>query len=189
MNSPDTILSACQEQMTKAIEYLKKELRGVRTGRASPSIVENLKVEYYGSQTDMKNMAAISCPEPTQILIKPFDASSVGDIKKAIEQSGLGFNPIVESKQVRISIPALSGDRRKQLVAHCKKITEEAKVTIRNARRDANKHADALKTDPKAHVPEDEIETLKKEIQDLLKKFETEADDLTAKKVKEVETV
>jgi ribosome recycling factor len=189
MNDPDTILLTCEEQMTKAIDYLKKELRGVRTGRASPALVEHLKVEYYGSQSDLKNLAALSCPEPTQILIKPFDAGAVGDIKKAIEASGLGFTPIVESKQIRISIPALSGDRRKQLVAHCKKIAEEAKVTIRNARRDANKHADALKNDPKAHVPEDEIETLKEEIQSLLKKYETETDDLTAKKQKEVETV
>jgi ribosome recycling factor len=189
MNDPDTILLTCEEQMTKAIDYLKKELRGVRTGRASPALVEHLKVDYYGSSSDLKNLAALSCPEPTQILIKPFDAGAVGDIKKAIEASGLGFTPIVESKQIRISIPALSGDRRKQLVAHCKKIAEEAKVTIRNARRDANKHADALKNDPKAHVPEDEIETLKEEIQSLLKKYETETDDLTAKKQKEVETV
>ncbi len=189
MTDPDTILLTCEEGMTKAIDYLKKELRGVRTGRASPALIEHLKVEYYGSQSDMKNIASITVPEPTQLLIKPFDASTIGDIKRAIETSGLGLAPIVEGKQVRLSIPALSGDRRKQLVAHCKKVAEDAKVTIRNARRDANKHADALEKDPKAHVSEDEVKTLKEEIQALVKKYETESDDLVSKKQKEVETI
>ncbi|MFN7429115.1 MAG: ribosome-recycling factor, partial [bacterium] len=90
MTDPDTILLTCEEGMTKAIDYLKKELRGVRTGRASPALIEHLKVEYYGSQSDMKNIASITVPEPTQLLIKPFDASTIGDIKRAIETSGLG---------------------------------------------------------------------------------------------------
>lgn len=185
---PDTILLETEDHLQKAMEHLKKELRGVRTGRASPTIVESVRVEYYGSQSDLKSLASITCPEPTQILIKPFDAGSVQDIKKAIESSGLGLNPMPEGKQLRINIPALSGDRRKQLVAHCKKLGDDTKVSMRNIRRDANKHADQLKSGSHA-IPEDELETLKTEIQELLKKFETEADTSVGAKVKEVETV
>ena len=189
MNDPDTILLQTEEAMTKALEYLKKELRGMRTGRASTAMVEYVKVEYYGSAQDLKNIAAISTPEASQILIKPFDAGSLQDIKRGLEAAGLGMNPIIDGKQVRLQIPALTGDRRKQLVGHCKKLGEDCKVSIRNARRDGNKHADALKNDPKAHFPEDELETLKEEVQALLKKYETEADGAVSVKSKEIETV
>ncbi len=188
MPDPDTILLETEESMTKAIEHLKKELKSIRTGRASPAILEFVKVDYYGSQTDLKSLASITVPEPTQLLIKPFDAGAAGDIKKAIESSGLGLNPISEGKQLRVNIPALSGDRRKQLSAHCKKLAEDAKVSLRNTRRDANKHADALKSGAN-HIPEDELEQLKTEIQDLLKKYETETDTLAAAKQKDIETV
>lgn len=188
MTDPDTILLETEEAMSKAMDYLKKELKGVRTGRASPALIEFVKVDYYGAQTDLKSLASISVPEPSQLLIKPFDAGSISEIKKAIESSGLGLNPMPEGKQIRINIPALSGDRRKQLVGHCKKVGDEAKVTLRNARRDGNKHADALKGGAK-HFPEDEIETLKTEIQEMLKKYEADADAAVATKCKEVETV
>ena len=184
MTDPDTILLEAEETMTKALDYLKHELRGVRTGRATPALVEFLKVDYYGSPTDLKALAAISTPEPTQILIKPFDTGAVSDIKKAIETSGLGMNPIVESKQIRLNVPPLSRDRRQQMVGHCKKMGEEQKVAIRNVRRDANKHADGLKGGGK--ISEDEIETLKTEIQELLKKFEAEIDKAVEEKSKEV---
>ncbi len=188
MPDPDTILLETEEAMTKAVDYLKKEFKGIRTGRASPSLLEFIKVDYYGASTDLKALASISVPEPAQLLIKPFDAGAVGDIKRAIEASSLGLNPISEGKMLRISIPPLSGERRKQLVAHCRKLGEEAKVTLRNARRDANRHAEALKGGA-AHVPEDELEQLKTEIQDLLKKYETEVDTLVSTKSKEIETV
>jgi ribosome recycling factor len=188
MSDPDTILLEAEEAMAKAVDYLKKELRGIRTGRASPALVEFVKVDYYGTATDLKALAAISVPEPTQLLIKPFDAGSVGEIKRAIEASGLGLNPMVDGKQIRLNLPALSGDRRKQLVGHCKKLSEEAKVSLRNVRRDANKHADGLK-DSSAHIPEDEVDTLKNEIQDLLKKYEGQCDELVASKTKEIEQI
>ncbi len=188
MTDPDTILLEAEEAMTKSLDHLKKELRGMRTGRASPAMLEFIRVDYYGTQSELKNIASISVPEPSQLLIKPFDAGSVGEIKKAIESSGLGLNPISEGKQLRLNIPALSGDRRKQLVTHCKKLGEETKVSIRNTRRDANKHADALKTSTK-HYPEDEIEGLKTEIQELLKKYETSTDEAVASKSKEIETI
>lgn len=188
MSDPDTILLEAEEAMTKAVDYLKKELRGIRTGRASPALVEFVKVDYYGTATDLKALASISVPEPTQLLIKPFDAGSVGEIKRAIEASGLGLNPMIDGKQIRLNLPALSGDRRKQLVGHCKKMAEEAKVSLRNVRRDANKHADSLK-DSAAHIPEDEVETLKTEIQELLKKYEGQCDELVAAKTKEIEQI
>jgi len=185
---PDTILLGCEEHITKAMDHLKKELRAIRTGRASPSLVEHIRVEYFGAQSDLKSLATISVPEASQLLIKPFDKQSVGEIKRAIEASGLGLNPISEGAQLRVSIPALSGDRRKQLASQCKKIGEECKVSIRNSRRDANKHADTLKAG-KDQIPEDELEQLKEEIQNLLKKYETETDTLIAAKTKEIETV
>ncbi len=186
---PDTILLETEEAMTKAVEYLKSEFRGIRTGRASTALVEFLKVEYYGSMTDLKSIAAISVPESTQLLIKPFDQSAIGAIKSAIEQSGLGVNPINEGKQIRLNLPSLSADRRQQLVARVKKLGEEQKTAIRNTRRDANKHADGLTKQPGAHFPEDEIETLKEEIQNLLKKFEDEIDKQVESKSKEITTI
>ncbi len=183
---PDSILLDAEERMDKAIDHLKHEFRGLRTGRASTALVEYVKVDYYGSMTDLKSLASISVPEPTQILIKPFDASAVSEIKKALETSDLGLNPMVEAKQIRISIPALSTERRKQLAGHAKKTAEESKVAARNVRRDANKHADQLKKASDVNYPEDELETLKKEIQDLLKKHEHAIDKLLDDKTKEI---
>lgn len=181
---PDTILLEAEEHMSKAIEYLRQELRGMRTGRASTALVEYVKVDYYGSMTDLKSLAAISVPEPTQLLIRPFDAGSLHEIKKALESSDLGLSPMVDGKQIRINVPPLSGDRRKQLVAHVKRVGEEQKVVLRNARRDANKHAEALKDG--AHIPEDEVATLKDEIQELLKKYEKMIEDMVESKSKDV---
>ncbi len=186
MSDPDTILLETEEAMEKAVEYLKHEFRGLRTGRATTALVDFLKVDYYGSMTELKALAAISIPEPTQILIKPFDQGSVGAIKHAIEASGLGLNPIVEAKQVRLVVPALSAERRQQLSARVKKLGEETKVILRNARRDANKHAEALSKQAGVHVPEDEIETLKEEIQSLLKKYEEDVDKRVDEKTKEI---
>lgn len=187
--TPDSILLDAEDRMEKAIEHLKGEMRGVRTGRASTALVEYIKADYYGSPTELKALASISVPEPTQILIKPFDAGALGEIRKAIETSDLGLNPQVDGKQIRVNIPALSTDRRKQLVAHVKKVAEETKVSLRNVRREANKHADALLKDAASHYPEDEIETLKEEIQDLLKKHETVVDELVTAKSAEVMAV
>src|SRR5437762_9306237 len=125
---PDTILFETEELMEKALEHLKHELRGVRTGRASPAMVEYLKVDYYGTMTDLKALASISVPEPAQLLIKPFDAGAMAGIKTAIEKAALGLNPIMEAKQVRLVIPAMSQERRVKDAARIKKMGEEAKV-------------------------------------------------------------
>lgn len=184
--TPDSILMDAEEHMLKSLDYVKKELRGLRTGRASTALVEYIKVDYYGSPTDLKALAAISVPESTQILIQPFDPGSVGEIKRALETSDLGLNPQVEAKNIRINIPPLSKDRRQQLAGQAKKMGEEAKVAMRNSRRDANKHADALAKAKDAPISEDEVKQLHAEIQDLLKKYEKEIDDAVDAKSKEI---
>jgi len=183
---PETIIFEAEEHMQKAADYLAAELKGIRAGRASPAMVEFIKVDYYGSPTDLKSLAVVSVPEATQLLIKPFDASSVGAIRTAIEEANLGVNPMVEDKQIRINIPSLTTDRRKQLVSQAKKVGEEQKIVMRNARRDANKHADTLAKQDGTHFSEDQISDLKDNIQKLLKKYEGQIDDNMTKKSAEI---
>ena len=185
----DESLLTCEESMDKAVEYLKGELRGVRTGRASTALVEFIKVDYYGAPTELRQLALINVPEPTQILIKPFDASSTKEIGKAIEASGLGLNPIVEAKQVRLNLPPLSGERRTQLTSSIKHMGEQAKVAVRNARRDANKHIDQAAKDKTQHLSEDAVEQAKNDVQTLTKKYETLVDEQIAAKTKEIQEV
>ena len=185
----DEIQLDTEEAMEKAAEYLKNELRGVRTGRASTGLVEHVKVDYYGSPTDLRQLAMITVPEPTQLLIKPFDAGCVTQIGKALQASGLGLNPLVEGKQIRLMLPPLSGDRRQQMVSSVKQMGEQSKVTIRNGRRDANKHLDQLAKDKSQPISEDEIERAKQEIQNLLKSYEKKMDQMVEAKVKEVQEI
>jgi ribosome recycling factor len=184
--TPDSILKDAEQQMNKSVDYVKRELRGLRTGRASTALIEYVKVDYYGSSQDLKSLAAISVPEPTQLLIQPFDPGSVGEIKKAIETSDLGLTPQVDGKIIRVNVPALSKERRQQLVTQAKKMGEEAKVAIRNARRDANKHADQLGKDKSAHISEDEVKTLHDEVQELTKKYEADVDGAVKGKSEEI---
>ncbi len=185
----DEILLTAEEAMDKAVTYLKSELKGMRTGRASTALVEYIKVDYYGSPTDLRQLALISVSDATQIVIKPFDAGSTQAITKAIQSSDLGLNPQSDGKQIRLSIPPLSGERRQQLVASVKKMGEDAKVTLRNARRDANKHIDQIKNDKEAHVSEDDCDSSKDEVQDLLKKHEKQVTDAVDSKSKEIQEV
>jgi ribosome recycling factor len=171
------------------MQYVKSELRGVRTGRANTGLIEYVKVEYYGSQTDLRELAMITVSEATQLLVKPFDPGAMQEIVKAIQQAGLGLNPMSEGKQIRINIPALSGERRNQMVASVKHMGEQAKITIRNARRDANKHLDQIAKDKTLHISEDAIKQAKEEIQDSVKKYEGDVDHLIDAKVKEVQEV
>lgn len=186
---PDTILMEAEDHMSKAIEYLTSELKGIRAGRASPAMVEYVKVECYGGESDLKSIAAVSVPEPTQLVVKPFDPSLLGAIRTGIEQANLGLNPQVEDKHIRISIPSLTSDRRKQLVAQAKKTGEEQKIVLRNTRRDANKHADGLEKQDGPSFSEDEIKTLKDEIQELLKKYEGKIDEMVNKKSAEISDI
>lgn len=185
----DTVLMETEEKMTKSIEYLQREYRGVRTGRANTALLEYVKVEYYGSTVDLRDIAGISVPEPTQLLVKPFDPSAKSEIIKAIERSGLGLNPQAEGAQIRIMLPPPSSERRKQLAAQVRKMAEDSRVTIRNERRDANKAIDALENDPKSKVSEDQVTSAKEYVDEVTKKTTTKIDELTNKKVAEVEEI
>lgn len=185
----DEIQLTCEEAMEKALEYFKSEARGLRTGRASTGLVEYIKVDYYGSMTDLKALALLSTPEATQILIRPFDAASVQAIVKAIQSAGLGLNPMAEGKQIRVNIPSLTGERRQQLVGTLKQMAEASRVSIRNARRDANKALDAAEKDKSLSISEDEAKKAKESIQELLKKYEGSVDALVETKSKEILTV
>lgn len=143
-----------------------------------------LKVEYYGSPTPLKQLAQISTPDPTQIVIRPYDQGSLKDIEKAIRSSDLGMSPTNDGKLIRLSVPAMSGDQRQKLAQRIKKSAEEAKVACRNIRRDGNKHFDQLEKDKE--LTEDECEKAKKDMQDLLKKYEDKVGEMADKKTKEV---
>ncbi len=185
----DTILLECEDRMEKSVEHLQKELRGMRTGRATTAMLEYIKVDYYGSMTDLRELAAISVPEPTQLLVKPFDPGSKSEIVKAIEKSGLGLNPQTEGAQIRINVPSPSSDRRKQLAAQTRKLSEDTKVSIRNERRDANKRIDALLADKSSGLTEDAAERAQKDVDEATKKQTARVDELVAKKVAEIEEV
>src|SRR5437762_5168206 len=138
----EDILFDCEEHMEKAIEHLQHELRGIRTGRATPALVEHIHVDYYGSPTPLKSIAAISVPEATQLLIKPFSPQDMKAIEKAINDSKIGLTPHSDGRQLRLVLPPLSQERRLQLAGQCKGFAEAAKISIRNSRRDANKVLD-----------------------------------------------
>jgi ribosome recycling factor len=182
--SVEEILFDTEERMDKAMAKLKQDLSGIRTGRANPGLVDSLRVEVYGSPTPIKAIASVGAPEATQIVIRPFDPNTLKDIEKAVQASGLGLNPQNDGRLIRISIPPLSTEVRRKLVARIRELAEEAKVAIRNVRRDGNKSADQEQKDKQ--LTEDEREKVKEEIQDLTKRFETAASDLAAAKEKEV---
>src|SRR3984893_3577875 len=170
----DDILLDCEENMEKTVEHLRHELRGVRTGRATPALVENIKVDYYGSPTDLRAISAISVPEATQILIKPFSPQDLKAIEKAINDSKIGLTPHSDGKQLRLLLPPLSQERRLQLAGQCKGYAEEAKIRIRNARRDAIKLGE---TEQKGGViTEDDAKSGKDQVQELTKTYETKVD-------------
>jgi ribosome recycling factor len=180
----DDILLDTEEHMEKAIEHLKHELRTVRTGRASPAMVEHIKVEYYGTPTDMRSIASISVPEATQILIKPFSPGDLKWIEKAINESKLPLTPHSDGKQLRLILPPMSQETRLKMAGQVKGMAEDVKIRIRNARRDANKLID---TEEKGGVlTEDDAKSGKEQIQELTKTYETKVDELIEKKKHEI---
>jgi ribosome recycling factor len=178
------IMKDAEDRMEKATEVFRNELRGLRTGRASPALLDSLRVEYYGSPTPIKQLAQVSTPEPQQLVIRPFDAAALKDIEKAIRSSDLGLAPNNDGKVIRLQVPAMSGEQRKKMTTHIKKLAEDAKVSCRNIRRDANKH---FETEEKNKtMTEDERDQGKDKVQNLLKSFEDKIQDLADKKIKEV---
>jgi len=177
-------LKDATDRMEKALGVLRGELQGLRSGRATPAMLDSIRVEYFGSPTPIKQIANISCPDPSSIMIKPFQGDDLKEIEKAIRSSDLGLAPNNDGKVIRLSIPAMSGDQRKKLVAQIKKQAEAAKVSCRNIRRDANKHfddAEKAKT-----MTEDDRDKGKEKVQDLLKQYESKVDQLASAKEKEV---
>src|SRR5436309_5524959 len=176
----DEILLDTEERMEKAVNVFRDELRGLRTGRATPALVDSLRVEYYGSPTPLKQMAQISIPEPQQIVIRPFDPSVLKDVEKAIRSSDLGMSPTNDGKMIRLQVPPMSGEQRQKMVAQIKKTSEEAKVAARNVRRDANKNFDTAEKNKE--MTEDERDSGKEDVQRLLKTYEDKIAELADKK-------
>ena len=180
----DEILLDTEERMEKAVNVFRDELRGLRTGRATPALVDSLRVEAYGSPTPLKQLAQISTPDPQQIVIRPYDQSVLKDIEKAIRSSDLGMSPNNDGKMIRLQVPPMSGEQRQKMVTRIKKMAEEAKVAIRNVRRDANKNFD--QAEKAKEMTEDERDKGKEEVQTLTKKFEDRVTEMSDKKAKEV---
>ena len=183
----DDILLECEEMMEKTTEHLKTEFRGIRTGRASTTLVEHLKVDYYGAPTDLRSIAALSVPESNQIMIKPFSPGDLKAIERAISDSKLGLTPHSDGRALRLTLPSLSQERRVQMAGQCKKVAEDSKIALRAHRRDANKLADT--EEKEGTMTEDEVKTCKEQIQELTKTYETKIEDLVDMKQKEIMTV
>lgn len=180
----ETIQLEAEEKMGKAVEVLEHEAKGLRTGRANPTIIENVKVECYGAFCPLKEVAAITAPDPRMLVVKPYDVSVLKEIDKAIQKADLGLNPSSDGKLLRINIPPLSEERRKKMVGSLKDYTEKAKVALRNIRRDANKAADAGQKDKS--ITEDDVKRCKDGIQDLMKTYEGKVETYLKKKSEEI---
>lgn len=180
----DEILMGTEERLEAAVNHLAGQLKGVRTGRASPALVSDLQVNAYESMTPLSQLGQIGCPEPRQILIKPYDASIIKAIEKAIQASNLGLNPSSDGKVIRLVLPPLSEERRRQLGKVVKDHGEECLVALRNVRRDGNKDADQALKD--GELTEDAHADLKEQVQELLKTYEGKVKELVDKKTAEL---
>src|SRR5882724_2337619 len=183
----DDILLEAEEKMIKTEEVVQHEFSGVRTGKASPSLVENILVEAYGSQMRIRELAGITTPEPRMLVIQPWDASTLHAIEKAIQKSNLGLNPAVDKKFIRIVLPELSEERRIEFTKVVKKMAEDGRIAIRHVRRDAIEH---LKKETKdGMITEDELKHAEKEVQRLTDQYVAKIDEHLAHKEKEIMTV
>ncbi len=182
--SADDIYLEAADRMEKAVHAFEHQLRTIRTGRASPSLVDHIRVDYYGAMTPLGQIANIATPEPQLIVIRPFDPTALKAIEKAILGSEVGITPNNDGKLIRLAIPPLSEERRRQLANQVKQLGEQAKVAIRNVRRDANRDIDKLEAD--SAVTEDQAHKSKDDIQELTKDSETKVDDLIKRKSEEI---
>jgi len=180
----DEILLDVEDRMEKAILKLKQNLSGIRTGRANPGLVDSVKVEVYGSPCPLKQVATVACPESNQIVIRPFDTSTLKEIEKWIIAADLGYTPNNDGRVIRLNIPPLSTQVRQKMVARVRELCEEAKVAVRNVRRDGNKMAE--QSEKNKIFSEDVRDTTKDEIQKLTKKYEDEANELAKNRESDV---
>lgn len=174
---PDTAILEVEEAMSKCVDYLLHEFAGVRTGKASPALIDNLDVvvHAYGSVSKLKSLAIISSPEPRMLMVQPFDPSTTRDIERAIRESKLGLNPAAADRSIRVPIPELSEERRRDMVKLIKQLAEEAKVRLRAARKDGMDAAKKMKVENL--LTEDTQKTFEAEVQELTKKFTKKIDD------------
>lgn len=179
----NALLEEARGEMDKAIEHFRKELKKVRTGRASTSLLDGLSAEYFGTSTPLNQLATLSAPDPRMIVVSPFDKSAIAAIEKAIHASDLGVTPTNDGKVIRLAIPPLTEERRKNLVKQVKKIAEEHKVRVRDARRDALALLKDLEDDG---LSKDDRHRAEKRVQDLTDEHGKRVDELTAQKEKEV---
>ena len=181
----DDVLLDVEEKMEAAIEYLHREFRTIRTGRASVGLVDHIKVDYYGSPTDLRQLATIATPDAALIVIKPFDPACLKDIEKAIYASSIGITPNNDGKLIRLAVPPLSTERRQQLATQLKKMSEATRVAIRSARRDGNKEID--RQEKASEITEDDAKRAKDEIQKLTDQYERRVTDILQAKTNEVQ--
>ncbi|MGD8255132.1 MAG: ribosome recycling factor [Syntrophobacterales bacterium] len=180
----DEIFEDLKDRMGKSIESLKREYSRLRTGRASISLLDGIRVSYYDTPTPLNQMASLAVPEPRLLVIQPWDKTAIEDIEKAILKSELGLTPINDGKVIRISIPPLTEERRKELVKVARKMSEENKVAIRNIRRDANEMLKDLKKEKE--ITEDDLYRSQDEVQKTTDQFISQVDELCAAKEKEI---
>ena len=180
----EELLKELKDSMENAIEALKREFGKVRTGRASLSLLDGIKVAYYGQLTPLNQVATLSVPEARLITVQPWDGSVIGEIEKAIQKSGLGLNPINDGKIIRISIPQLTEERRQELVKVIRKMTEDCKVSVRNSRRETNSLLKDLKKEKE--ITEDELHKVQDEVQKITDNYVNKADEQQKIKEKDV---
>lgn len=180
----DEIISEIREKMEKAGEVLDQEYKKMRTGRASTSIIEGIRVECYGTQMRLNEIASLSSPESRLLIIQPWDQTIIGNIEKSILKSGLGLTPMNDGKLIRISIPPLTEERRKELAKMAKKMAEDSKIIIRNHRREANEMLKELKNE--GEISEDEMYTYQEKVQKSTDEFITKIDKIRTQKETEI---
>jgi ribosome recycling factor len=178
------VIEMAHNEMEKAVDAFKHELARVRTGRASTALIENLSVNYYGAKTPLRQLAGLAAPEVRLLVITPYDKSSLHDIEKAIQTSDLGLNPMSDGKLIRIAIPELTEERRRELVKHVRKIAEEFRVSVRNHRRDANDMVKDLHKEKQA--TDDEMRSAEAKIQQFTTEFIERIDKVLAGKEAEI---
>ena len=178
-----------EEKMSKALDVLRKEFTTLRTGRASLGILDGIMVDFYGTPTALNQVANLAMPDPRMITIQPWEPKMLGEIEKAILKSDVGITPSNDGKIIRLSVPPLTEERRQQIVKHAKKLAEDARVAVRNIRRDVNDDIKKKSKDKEVHVSEDEVKKLQDEIQKTTDSYIKKIDDLLAHKEKEIMTV
>jgi len=180
MESMEEVVLEADDKMSKAVEFLASEFSGLRTGKASPSLVENVQVDYYGTPTRLRDLANISTPEPRLIVINPFDPSSLDAVVKAIQAANLGVTPMNDGRLIRIPIPELSEERRKELLKVAKRMAEEQRVAVRNVRREANEKVKGLQKENK--ITEDDRDASLEEIQETTDMYIKKIDEMVQAK-------